>query len=570
MLYRLIVAIIFFTATLMAGSGDIRLNQVGYYPRGVKVFVVVDSASTEFTVKDEQGKIRFKGPLVDKGVWNASGENVKIGDFTRFGEPGKYLIAVADKGDSYAFRISFNLYADTLKAAMKTFYFQRASMPLEEKYAGKYARAAGHPDDSCPYHSSSGHMLGRRASPKGWYDAGDYNKYVVNAGVTVGTLLGLAEVLPGVFPDRSLNIPESGNRVRDLLDEVRYELEWLLTMQDDDGGVFFKLTTKNFSGFVMPAEDKAERFVVGKATTSGLNYAAVMAQAARVYGKTDKAFADRCLKGAISAWDWARQHDNVVFRNPPDVQTGAYSHTQFDNEFFWAAAELAITTGKADYLDFVRQHLKPSEMVVTENWRNFVRNLGEFSLASIPGGLTETERKGIQKSIVALADRLTEKMQAIPYRIPLDRFVWGSNSDVLDEGMVMALAFKYTGDRKYLDALVETTDYIFGKNATGYSFVTGIGSRSPMHPHHRPSEADKIPEPIPGFVVGGPNADRQDSRERSRSGVEYPSKLAAKSYTDQLGSFASNEVAINWNAPLVYVLGFLQANMTGAGAPRSK
>jgi endoglucanase len=547
-----------FSTSLLAGSNDIRINQVGYYPQSAKRFVVIESGSAGFEIRDGRGVVRYKGQLKDNGFWDASGEHVRVGDFTEFKEPGRYTISVPDKGESHPFQISPDLYGEALKAAMKTYYFQRASMPLEEKYAGRYARAMGHPDDSCAYHPSSGRTEGRRSSPKGWYDAGDYNKYVVNAGVTVGILLGAAELLPGLFPDGSLNIPESGNGRRDLLDEVHYELEWLLTMQDEDGGVFFKLTTKGFPGFIMPAEDKAERFVVGKSTASALNFAAVAAQAARVYRDVDKALAGRCLSGAEKAWFWARKNDHVVYTNPPDIQTGAYSHTQFDNEFFWAAAELLITTGKEEYLDYVRKHLKPADMIIGENWRNFVRNLGEVSLANIPSRLTDSERKKIRESIVLLADRLREKMQSVPYRVPLDRFEWGSNSDILDEGIVSALAFKYTKDTKYLDALVEIVDYIFGKNATGYSFVTGFGAKTPMHPHHRPSEADKIAEPIPGFVVGGPNTARQDGKDKVSYGVEYPNLKPAGSYTDQLGSYASNEIAINWNAPLVYVLGFLQ------------
>ena len=336
---RLIISLLFSTY-LFAGSDEIRLNQLGYYPNAVKRFVVIESSSSEFTIKDTQGTVCFKGPLVDRGTWNASGERVKTGDFTAFSKTGQYSIYVADKGDSYVFKIRDNLYGDVLVAAMKTYYYQRASTALEEKNAGRYARALGHPDQSCSYHPSSGRTDGRRSSPGGWYDAGDYNKYVVNAGVTIGTLLGLAEILPGVLPDGSLNIPESGNGVRDLLDEVRYELSWLLTMQDDDGGVFFKLTTKGFPGFIMPAEDKAERFVVGKSTSSALNFAAIMAQAARIYQNVDKTASDRFLESAERAWNWALKNSNIVYTNPPDIQTGAYSHTKFDNEFFWAAAEL--------------------------------------------------------------------------------------------------------------------------------------------------------------------------------------------------------------------------------------
>ncbi len=561
MRYRVFIALLFGTRIALSASGDIRLNQLGYYPESVKIFVVVESDSTEFAVKDPNGVVKYRGALVERGVWRDSGEHVRTGDFSNLRQPGSYVITVPDKGESYPFKVCPNLYRDVLTAAMRSYYYQRASTPLEEKFAGKYARAMGHPDDECIYHSSSGKSDGRRSFPKGWYDAGDYNKYVVNAGVTVGTLLGLAEVFPQAFPDRSLNIPESGNGISDLLDEIRYELDWLQTMQDDDGGVFFKLTTKGFPGFVMPSEDKAPRYVVGKSTTAALNFAAVMAQASRVFKGTDKVAASRFLIGAENAWNWARVNDHVVYTNPPDVQSGAYSHTRFENEFFWAAAELLISTGKDEYLQYVRKTLKPSVMELTENWRNFVRNLGELSLANVPSRLTEQEQTNIRDSIIALADQLCDKAQAIPYRVPLDRFAWGSNSDILDQGIILASAYRHTRNRKYLDSLVEDIDYIFGKNATGYSFVTGFGENSPMHPHHRPSEADNVPGPIPGFVVGGPNSDRQDDRSKTPSGIVYANHLPAKSYTDQSGSYASNEVAINWNAPLVYTLVFIQENM---------
>ena len=178
-------------------------------------------------------------------------------------------------------------------------------MAIEEQYGGIYQRASGHPDDRCIYHPSSGLNEGILSSPGGWYDAGDYGKYVVNAALTVGQMLNLLELLPDAIPSDQLNIPESGNGIRDLMDEIRYELDWVATMQDEDGGVFHKLTALTFGGFIMPEEYTLDRYIFGKGTAASLNFAAVMAQTSRVYAEVDPDFSSEALIAAERAWDWA-------------------------------------------------------------------------------------------------------------------------------------------------------------------------------------------------------------------------------------------------------------------------
>jgi len=121
--------------------------------------------------------------------------------------------------------------------------------------------------------------------------------------------------------------------------------------------------------------------------------------------------------------------------------------------------------------------------------------------------------------------------------------------------MILCMTHRFTGDEKYLIGAEQITDYILGKNATGYSFLTGFGAKKVMNIHHRPSAADGICDPIPGFIAGGPNKDKQDSSE-----VTYAFDYPAKSFEDVVESYASNEVCLNWNAPAVYVLGYLQEN----------
>lgn len=233
-------------------SEAIRLNQIGYYPNSIKQFVVANIKATSFKVVDENNKEVFKGNLINNGVWEASGEHLFSGDFSAVTQEGKWTIIVDDTLKSYSFEIKKGLYVPVLNAAIKSFYYQIASMDIKEQYGGIYKRKAGLLDDNCLFHPSSGRTTGSIDASGGWFDAGDYGKYTVNAALAVGQMLQLVEQYPTLIADQQLNIPESGNQQSDLMDELAYELNWILKMQDNDGGVFHKVTAQNFCGFIMP------------------------------------------------------------------------------------------------------------------------------------------------------------------------------------------------------------------------------------------------------------------------------------------------------------------------------
>jgi len=536
-----------------ASADKIRINQLGFYPNSLKQFLVTDTEAGTFQIVRPDGGVAFSGKLTDNGTWEASGEHVMLGDFSSCKTPGKYLIVVDGEIKSPPFEIKEGLYTEALHAAIKSYYFQRASMPIEETWGGMYKRGAGHADDQCVFHPSSGHSKGTMNSPGGWYDAGDYGKYTVNASLSTGQMLHFVEQYPDAVADGSLNIPESGNGINDLMDELKYELDWILTMQDKDGGVFHKVTAKNFSGFIMPADYDLERMVIGKGTAATLNFAAVMAQASRLYKDIDSQWSATALTAAEKAWKWAVENNNIAFKNPRDVRTGEYGDDLFSDDFYWAAAELFISTKKKEYLDHLASNEQEYTLQLTNSWKFFVRNNGFHSLLENRHLLDPELATSLKSGHLALADEILANIENHPYRIALDRFEWGSNSDMLNQAMILCIAHRLTDEEKYLAGAEQITDYIFGKNATGYCFLTGLGTKKVMFPHHRPSGADGIDEPVPGFIVGGPNGDRQDSYA-----VDYPSKYPAKSYMDVQESYASNEVCINWNAPAVFVLAYLQ------------
>ncbi len=574
MMYR-----IFFFLLLFAGpgfqpgisqalSGAIRLNQTGYYPNAPKIAIIAAETQGGFylTTPGLKKKV-FRGRLKGPQVSSLSGRETWVADFSAFRKTGKYLLVVPGLGHSYPFEIKPEVHAEVARAALKSFYFQRMSTSLPEKYAGKWHRPFSHPDTNVLVHASAAspeRPAGTRIqTPGGWYDAGDYNKYIVNSGITVGALLALYEDFPDYFKKLEINIPESGNGVPDLLDELHWNLRWMLTMQDPyDGGAYHKCTTASFEGFVKPEEARAQRYVVQKSTQASLDFAAVMAQSARVYREFDAelpGFADTCLAAARRAWAWAQANPRAIYDQAklneqfdPDINTGAYGGQGLADEFIWAAAELYITSGEEAYWQAIG--LFPEAPLSLQNWGD-VRNMAYMSLLRHEnrlGPVAKERMPALKSRFTGFADGLIRNTENQAYLAPMENdpenYEWGSTAVCANQGIVLIYAYGLTADKKYLDYALANLDYLLGRNATGYSFITGYGGKTPMHPHHRPSESDGVEEPVPGLIAGGPNPAQQDKCPT------YPSKWPDESYTDDVCSYASNEIAINWNAAFVYLV----------------
>jgi endoglucanase len=570
---------------LLAGTAawaqpKVRLNQVGFYPEAPKVAAAIGAASGDFDVVEAaSGTVVFSAPLPSPVVWAPSGEVVRLADFSALAEPGTYRLRLADGTESPPFRIASHVHQALAEAALRGFYFQRASTALLPEHAGPWARPAGHPDLQVRVHASA--ATARRPThtlipaPKGWYDAGDYNKYVVNSGISTYTVLSIYEHFPGYAARQHLNIPESGGPVPDVLAEALWNLEWMLAMQDPhDGGVYHKLTNPNFDGYVMPDRATTLRYVVQKSTAATLNFAAVMAQASRVFRPYDPALADSMGAAAVHAWAWARANPAVYYDQAamnrlyaPAIHTGEYGDSDVSDEFAWAATELYVTTGDAGFLQGVPDFVAGSGNAPLPWWGG-VRTLGFYSILHHRDRLgPEARALDVQNRVMALANTLRSRQQASPLRVAMQSgdFYWGSNSVAANQAIALVQAFRLTQDATYLHAALAHLDYLLGRNGTGYSYVTGHGTHATRDPHHRPSIADGYPDPVPGLLAGGPNPQRQDQAQCP----PYPSTLPAKAYLDHYCSYASNEIAINWNAPLAYLAVALEVFMSADGLPSS-
>jgi len=270
------------------------------------------------------------------------------------------------------------------------------------------------------------------------------------------------------------------------------------------------------------------------------------------------------LVASKAAWAWAKAHPAVVYHQPSDIHTGGYDDDQLGDEFAWAAAELYVTTRDDTWLSALKLSALPIDV---PGWPN-VGSLAWITLAQHRLQLTPAaDRALIERRIVELAAKLADAWNASPYRVALqnDDFIWGSNAVALNQALMLIQGYRLTGERRQLDAAQAALDYVLGRNATGSSMVTGFGERSPRHPHHRPSEADGVDAPVPGFLVGGPYANQGDTKGCP---LPYPSKAPAKSWLDHFCSYTTNEVAINWNAPLVYASAALQVLTPGARSAR--
>jgi endoglucanase len=558
------------------GEESIRINQIGFYPDAPKKAVVAGKKAPDsfYVVNRTTDERIFKAKLGDGQKSQYSDETIRMAYFSSFTIPGRYRLFVPSVGYSYPFRIGTNLFNETAKASLRGYYFQRASVALSEKFAGQWSRKEGHPDDSVLVHESAesperpeGTVIN---SSRGWYDAGDYNKYVVNSGISMATLMSLYEDFPDYVREVELNIPEQKNETPDLLDEILWNLRWMLNMQDpSDGGVYHKMTSPGFSGKVMPHQDRDKRYVVQKSTAAALNFAAVMAQASRVFEDYEQqlpGLADSCRAAASRAWDWAQQHPEKVYdqeqlneQYDPDITTGAYGDENLNDEFFWAASELYVTTGDETYLESAA--IDTNENLALPSWSQ-VKTLGYYTLLRFSDQLPPEGQQMASRAedkVVNFANDLVKGGKSTAYQTVMgykpEHFIWGSNSVAGNQAVLLIQAYRQTGEAQYLEAALSNMDYLLGRNATGYSFLTGFGEKPPMHPHHRPSEADSIRSPIPGLLVGGPNAGQQD-------GCQYPSDLANQSYVDDWCSYASNEITINWNAPFAYLAVALESIMS--------
>ncbi len=546
-IFMLFVCIACFTTCLseppipVAVESTIRLSSIGYFSLAVKKATIA-APCTGFYVKRSDGGLAYQGEVAGPIDSTDTGERVYIADFSKVHEPGGYYLDVPGLGRSFDFRVGNDVFNEAYRTAMLGMYLWRCGTAVSAKYAGNtYAHKACHLDDAyLDYVDESGD---KKDGTGGWHDAGDYNKYTVNAGATVGVMLMGWEHFGEKIGRIGLEVPEKDNGIPDYLDEIKWELDWLLKMQypDGSGRISHKLSAKSFWGFLLPEYDTLFRYFTPWGSAATADFTAMMAQAARIYERYDPVFASTCLAAAKNSYAFLRKNPQNHEANINGFSTGAYQTTDPDDRL-WAACEMWETTGEARYLeDFEEMALAlPSKIERDWDWGN-LGNLGTITyLLSERDGKNDALVNAIKQDLVSTADSIVAIRDSNAYARPFgDIYYWGCNGTVARQAVLLHAADLVNPKPEYNATILDAVNHLFGRNYYCRSFVTGLGYNPPKDPHDRRSFSDKVAGPWPGYLVGG-----------GQSSTDW---------TDKQESYTTNEIAINWNAALVYaVAGFVK------------
>ena len=630
---------------------NVRLNQVGYFEKlNKKATYITDTESPlTYHVLDASGTEVATGKTQPVGHDEdscAEGEIAHIIDFSDVTKGGEgYTIKVDDGTKTYTnkagveydltvshpFNIANTVYDGVLRNALNYYYQNRSGINIEEAYITSgdtktLAHQKAHDPDMAYVQSKwvksyssefDGDKTYQIDGTGGWYDAGDHGKYVVNGGISVWTLQNLyewskAQGTDSKFADnQTMAVPENSNGAPDILDEARYELEWMFKMvvnaKDPYYGskyenlVYHKLHDHKWTGLATRPYDYEEewgttRIVKPPTLAATLNLSATAAQAARLWTGIDDSFAKECLDVAKKTYEAAvKNKGDKTLLAPMDqaIGGGAYGDDYVDDDFYWAACELYATTGDQTYYTdlskYQNEDADDKAFSVTTNLGGGENN-GSFSsfnwgCTAGLGTLTlylsdktsDADKATIAKAITKAADKYIakegEQAMGNPYQsttfqdsvnigegIDVYGYEWGSNSFVVNNAIVMAYAYKETGDASYLNGVSTALDYIFGRNGLGFSYVSGYGTYHLQNPHHRywSYEVDPtFPMAPAGVMSGGPGSGMQDPYI---GGLGYKRGTLApqKCYVDSAEAWSVNEVTINWNAPFAWAISFLE------------
>jgi endoglucanase len=527
----------FVAASLAAEEAPkIRLNTVGYLPGKEKKASIAGECS-RFTVVRVKDNAKVLEGAATGPVLNAdTNEQLYTADFSALKEPGEYQLDVPGVEKSAPFRVAGDVYDRPFYTVVRGMYLWRCGTAVKGQHNGKtFSHEACHLQDAWMDAVTGQHV--RKDGTKGWHDAGDYNKYVVNAGVSVGAMFRAWEDFGPQIQKIRLDIPESGGKLPDFLAELKWEIDWILTMQAPDGSVYHKVSTRQFGGFILPEQETEPRYFTPWGSAATADFAAMTAMAARHFRPFDSDYADRCLEAAKKSRVFLKAHPENHNPDQKGFSTGGYG-TRDSDERLWAAAEIWETTADPAALADLETRIKSVQGKFDVNWDwGEVKNLGLFTyLFSKRAGRDEALLAQVRENLLTTADAIVKTRNRHGYARPLGtQYYWGCNGGVARQTLNLCAAYRLSPKYEYLETALDAVNHLFGRNCYGRSFVTGLGDHPPMHPHDRRSGGDNVDDPWPGYLVGGAHPRATD-------------------WHDIQDDYRTNEIAINWNAALIYAL----------------
>ncbi|MBR5349338.1 MAG: glycoside hydrolase family 9 protein [Lachnospiraceae bacterium] len=550
-------------------------NLLGFLPQGPKTIVTTHSEASPFSVLNaETGSVCYTGVLEASPLDPITGIASSKADFSELTVPGTYRLSVGTDL-SPVFTIAEHSYDALTRDLLKMFYFQRCGCDLTEKHAGVFTHPACHTALALPYGEDPA-TAAYVDVHGGWHDAGDYGRYVTPGALTVSHFLYAYEIFPEKF-DFTVNIPESGNGTPDVLNEARYELDWLLRMQLPDGRVYHKVTTANHAPFLMPQDDREPLYLYPPSTISAAMFVAVTMQAARIFRAFDEDYSKKLFEAGMTSLRYLLEHPEFIpFRNPKDCRTGEYGHPTDRDSRLWASTEFlrTLATGAFDALlpadisrvkeqVYARFYGYVCDFTVKKDsfgWHQ-VGGLALLAVCFCPDADAVFGEKMVEMAkrfLLFTADSVLKLRNESSFNIPLKRedYTWGSSLGLMNRAMFCIAAHLLTGNESYRTCAFDCLDYLLGRNTLQFSYVSGHGSNCLKDPHNRPTVADGIEEMIPGFVAGGANCLFHDPTAKKLL-PELGKVAPMDCYIDDHDCFSLNEIAIYWNSTALFVAAYL-------------
>lgn len=528
---------------------SIFVNQIGYVTNGTKIAYAKASLENDgsFSIKNAKTKEAvFTGKLTAAPEDPLTGEPILSADFSSFCSDGEYILSIGDE-ESFSFKIGSKLYGNLFFSVLDYFRLSRCGQEIE---GGKWSHTACHTGLAEIYGTDE-----KKEADGGWHDAGDYGRYIVPGAKAVMDLLGTYDFCKDKFEKF------------DILAEVRFELEWMLKLQREDGGVYHKISCYHFCAFINPQDEKDKLVIAPVSTAATADFAGCLAHSSKYYMESDPSFAQKLVDAALRAQAYLDCHDDELYKNPQEITTGGYGDWNVKDERYFALCALYEVTGNKEFL-FKAFDVKKAALALPEDpsipWK---KNWMEaFSWGCVASYGTEILLKNydkvaadagqetadeIKQILIKRADYVMKTCSLSSFNVATRFIQWGCNGSVCDEAHFLMIAWQLTGKQDYYNAALHQIDYLLGCNPIGICYVTGNGTYRTENPHHRPSGV--VGKAMPGMLAGGPSAGLQDAVAKA----QLEGKPPLSCYIDKQGSYSTNEIAIYWNSSFAMLIASL-------------
>jgi len=613
-LWAILSSLCLFAQTNIPTSNFIKVDQFGYLPGAAKVAVISNpqigfnggqsfTAGNTYQVRNWQsGSVVFTG---SPQLWSSGATHDQSGDkgwwfdFSAVTAPGSYYVYdVSNNVRSYQFSIDENVYNQVLTVAMRMFFYNRCNFAKQTPYAEPgftdgVAFSNNLQDGNCRYIHDQNNPATEKDLTGGWFDAGDFNKYVTFADGAMHDLLSAYEENLQAFDD-NLNIPESGNGIPDILDEIKWELDWLLKMNNTDGSTHIKMGSRNYNENILipPSINTDPRFYDPTCSSASISVAGVFAHAALVMQQIPalSSYAQTLRNRAVTTWNYVLpQLNNNTLDTACDLGEIVSGDADWDvttqrSAAIRAAIYLFALTGSSAYNQYIINNIYNDAPNQTVNyyWDVYEQPLNDAillyaQLAGADQSIANIITTALQGTVSNTGYGYYGFNSTDLYRafMPTSAYHWGSNIPKAGYGILNKMAVNSnvypTGNSSFNLKAAEQLHYFHGVNPLNLVYLSNMGNygaeKSCNEIYHNwfadgtdwDNAQTSLYGPAPGYVPGGANKDF------SLTNIVPPANQPPqKSYLDYNDGWPDNsweitEPAIYYQARYIRLL----ANYTG-------